>query len=133
MLITTQMPDNAYGLFLLLHTSEKGNGKGLPFLLAFKSCQYYMGNLNTMFINKFHEKEPPIVFHKEHWSKTLGVILGMKTVYWGKQNIKLVNPNQQAGMWRIIILVTIYMYWTELLLWWFYASYAYHIYIYLSW
>ena len=41
-------------IFLLLHPSEKVNDKGLPDLLAFKSCQSYMGNLKTMFIDKFH-------------------------------------------------------------------------------
>ena len=67
--------------FLLLHPPEKGNDKGIPDLLEFKSCQVNMGNLKTMVINKFREKEPPIVFHKEHWSKILGKILGMKTIY----------------------------------------------------
>ena len=73
------------------------NDKGLPDILASKSYQAYMGNTSTIFINKFREKEPPIVFHKEHWSKILGAILVMKTIYWRKHNIKLVNPKQQEG------------------------------------
>ena len=83
--------------FLLLHPSEKEDDKGLPDILAFKSCTAYMRNLKTMFIDKFREKEPTIVFHKYHWSKSLGAILGMKNIYCRKHNIKLVNPKQQAG------------------------------------
>ena len=71
---------------------EKENGKGLPDILAFKSCQANMRNLKTLFINKFFEKEPPMVFHKEHWSKILDGILSMKTVYCRKHNIRLVDP-----------------------------------------
>ena len=63
----------------------------------FKSCQAYMVNIKTMFIDKFREKEPPIVFHKEHCSKILGEILGMKTIYCSNHNIKLVIPKQRAG------------------------------------
>ena len=42
--------------FLLLHPSSKVNDKGLPDILSFESCQFYMGYLKTMFINKFLEK-----------------------------------------------------------------------------
>ena len=59
---------------LLLHLPEKEDDKWLPDLLTFKSCTSHMGNLKTMFIDKFREKEPPIVFHKDHWSKSLGAI-----------------------------------------------------------
>ena len=64
--------------FLLLNSPEKEDDKGLPDLLAFNSCTVYMGNLRTMFMDKFRKKEPPIVFHKDHWSKILGAILGIK-------------------------------------------------------
>ena len=84
---------------MLLHPSEEVNDKVLPYILVFKSCQAYMVNIETMFINKFHEKEPPVVFHKEHWSKILGAILGMKTIYRRKHNIKIINTKQQAGQW----------------------------------
>ena len=80
-----------------LHPSYKVNGKVLPDILAFKSFQAFMVNLKTVFINKFREKEPPVVFHKEHWSKIIGAILGMKTTYCRTYNTKLVNPKQQAG------------------------------------
>ena len=96
MLPTTEITDNAHELFLL-HTSEKGDSKGLHYLLAFKSFQSYMGNLETMFINKFRKKEPPIFFHKKNWGKIPGAILGMKTVYYRKNNIKPSNKKQQAG------------------------------------
>ena len=56
---------------LLLHTPLNEDQKGLPYLLAFKSCTAYMSNLKTMFMDKFREKEPPIVFHKDHWSCTI--------------------------------------------------------------
>ena len=82
---------------LLLHPPEKEYDKGLPDLLVFKSCIAYMGNLKTMFIDKFREKETPIVFHKYHWSKTLGAILSMKTIYCWEHTIKIVNPKQRAG------------------------------------
>ena len=85
--------------YFLLHTLERRNGKGLYDLLDFKPCESYMGNLNTLFTNKFREKEPPIVFHKEHWSKILGSILGMKTDYCRNHNIKLVNTKQRSGKW----------------------------------
>ena len=52
--------------------------------------------MKTVFINKFCEEEPPIVFYKEHLSKILGEILGMKTVYYSTHNIKLVNPKKLA-------------------------------------
>ena len=81
----------------MLQPPEEVNGKVLPNILPFNLCQSYMGNLKTMFINKFREKEPTIVFCKEHRSKILGTILGMKTVYRMKRNIKLVNPNQRSG------------------------------------
>ena len=41
---------------LLLHPLEKEDDKGLPDILAFKSCTTYMGNLKTMFMDKFREK-----------------------------------------------------------------------------
>ena len=82
---------------LLLHPSEKEDYKGLPDILSFKSCTSYMGNLKKMFIDEFREKEPPIVFHKDHWSKILGAILSMKTIYCRKHNIRLVNPKKRAG------------------------------------
>ena len=41
---------------LLLNPLEKVNDKGLPDILAFESCQVYMGYLKAMFINKFREK-----------------------------------------------------------------------------
>ena len=82
---------------VLLHPSEKEDDKGLPNILAFKSCAVYMGNLKTMFIDKFREKEPPIVFFKDHWSKILGEILGMKTIYCRKHNNRLVNTKQRSG------------------------------------
>ena len=63
-----------------------------------------MGNLKTLFINKFREKELPIVSHKENWSKILGAILGMKNVYYRNQNINLVNSKQRAGK-------RIYLFW----------------------
>ena len=37
----------------LLHPSENEYPKGLPDLLEFKSCTAYMGNLKTMFMDKF--------------------------------------------------------------------------------
>ena len=64
--------------FLLLHLPEKEDDKGLLDLLAFMSCTAYVGNLKTMFIDKLREKLTPIFFHKEHWSKILGAILGMQ-------------------------------------------------------
>ena len=66
--------------FLLLNPSEREDDTELPGLLVFKSCTSYMVNLKTMFIDKFREKEPPIFFHKDHWSKILRAILGMKTI-----------------------------------------------------
>ena len=39
----------------------------------------------------------PIVFYNYHWSKILSAILGMKTIYCKKHNIRLVNPKQRAG------------------------------------
>ena len=66
-------------IVLLLHPPEKEEDKGLPDLLAFKSCKDYMGNLKIIFMKKLREKEPPIVFHKDHRSKFLGAILDMKT------------------------------------------------------
>ena len=38
---------------LLLHPTENEDHKGLPDILAFKSCTAYMGNLKTMFMDKF--------------------------------------------------------------------------------
>ena len=38
---------------LLLHPPENEDHKGLPYLLAFKSCTAYMGNLKKMFMDKF--------------------------------------------------------------------------------
>ena len=64
---------------LLLHPSENEYPKELPDLLAFKSCTAYMGNLKIIFMKKLREKEPSIVFHKDHRSKFLGAILDMKT------------------------------------------------------
>ena len=82
---------------LLLHPSEKRNDKWLPYLLAFNSCHAYMVNPKKIFLKNFREKEPPVVFHKENWSKILDAILGMKTIYCRKHNIKLVNPKKLSG------------------------------------
>ena len=38
---------------LLLHPLENEDPKQLPDLLAFKSCTVYIGNLKTMFMDKF--------------------------------------------------------------------------------
>ena len=53
--------------------------------------------MKTMLTKKFREKESPIVFRKEYWSKIKGAILGMKPDYFRKHNTKLVNIKQQAG------------------------------------
>ena len=82
---------------LLLHPSENEYPKELPDILAFKSCTAYMGNLKIMFMDKFRENKPPMVFHRDHWSRILSEILSMKTIYCRKHNIRLVNPKQQAG------------------------------------
>ena len=79
---------------LLLHPSEKEDDKGLPDLLVFNSFTAYMEDLKTMFIDKFHEKEPSIFFHKGHWSKILSAILGMKTIYCRNNNIKIFDTKQ---------------------------------------
>ena len=44
-----------------------------------------------------------IVLHKEHCSKILGVILGMKTDYWSKHNTKLMNPKNLADKWIYLL------------------------------
>ena len=112
---------------LLLHPSENEDPKELPDLLAFKSCTAYMGNLKIMFMDKFRENKPPLVFHREIWSRILSAILNMKTIYYRKHNIRLVNTKQRAGQWNIYIYIYIYIYvqWNVLLLWWFCASYCY--------
>ena len=81
----------------MLHPSEKGNGKDLPNVLDFNSCTSYIGNLKAMFTNKLGERNPPIIFHKEPWSKILGAIMDMKTYYFRKHGIKIINPKQQAN------------------------------------
>ena len=50
----------------LLHPSENEDPKELPDLLAYKSCTSYMGNLKIMFMDKFRENTPPLVFHREN-------------------------------------------------------------------
>ena len=56
-----------------------------------------MGNLKTMFTNKFLESDLPVVFHNARWIKIIEAVCAMKMEYPGKNNINLVNPNQQAG------------------------------------
>ena len=56
-----------------------------------------MGNLKTMFTNKFCDKDPPAVFPKLHWGKRFSEVLTMKTEYCMKNNLKLTNPKEQAG------------------------------------
>ena len=92
---------------LLLHPPEKEDDKWLPDLLAFKYCTAYMGNLKTMFMDKFREKKPPIVFHRDHWSRILSAIFGMKTIYCTKHNIGIVNPKQRSGQ-RIYLFLLLY-------------------------
>ena len=93
---------------LLLHPLENQYDKGLPDLLAFKYCTAYMGILKTMFMDKFREKKLPIVFHRDHCSRILSAILGMKNIYCRKHNIRLVNPKQRAGQW-IFLFLLLYM------------------------
>ena len=83
--------------FLLMHPPENEDDKGLPDILALNSCTAYMENLKIMLIDKFRENEPPIVFHRDHWSRILNAILAMKTIYCRKNNIRLVNTKQRAG------------------------------------
>ena len=52
---------------LLLHAPENEYHKGLPDLLVFKSCTAYLGNLKTMFMDKFRENKPREVFHMDHF------------------------------------------------------------------
>ena len=82
---------------LLLHPSENEDPKELPDLLAYKSCTAYTGNLKIMFMDKFRENTPPLVFHRDNWSRILSAILNMKTIYCRKHNIRLVNPKKRAG------------------------------------
>ena len=81
----------------LLHPSENKDPQELPNLLAYKTCTSYMGILKIMFMDKFRENTPPLVFHRENWSRILSAILSMKTIYCRKHNIRLVNPKQRAG------------------------------------
>ena len=90
-----------------------------------------------------------MVFHRDHWSRILSVILNMKNIYFRKHNTRLVNPKQRAVQW---IYIYIYIKWNEMnycyggfvhlivivIQQWYhhseflsncYASYAYHIYI----
>ena len=90
---------------LLLHPPENEDHKGLPDLLAFNSCTAYMGNLKTMFMDKFQEKEPNIFFHRDYWGKILSAILGMKNINCRKHNIRHVNPKQRAGQWIYLFLL----------------------------
>ena len=90
--------------YLLLHAPENEYHKGLPDLLAFKSCTAYMGNLKTMFMDKFRENKPPKVFHRDHWSRILSAILNMKTIYCRKHNIRLVNTKKRSGQWIYLFL-----------------------------
>ena len=85
------------GTDLLLHPSKNEDPKELPDLLAFKSCTAYMGNLKIIFMEKFRENKPPLVFHRDNWSRILSANLNMKTIYCRKQNTRLVNPKQRAG------------------------------------
>ena len=40
-----------------------------------------MRNLKTMLNNKFRESDPPVVFHKPHWSKMFTAVCAMKMEY----------------------------------------------------
>ena len=81
----------------LLHPSEIEDPEELPDLLEYKYCTAYMVNLKRMFMDKFRENSPPLVFHSDNWSRILSAILSMKTMYCRKHNIRLVNPKQRAG------------------------------------
>ena len=56
-----------------------------------------MGNLKTMFTDKFRDKNPPTFFHKLHRGKRLSEVLFMKNEYYRKNNLKLINPKEIAG------------------------------------
>ena len=56
-----------------------------------------MENLKTVFTNKFHERDPPVVFNKEHWSKILESVCNMKIKYFRTNNIELNITKQQEG------------------------------------
>ena len=109
-----------------------------------------MGNLNTIFTKKIRERDTPVVFHKEHWSKILAAACAMKTEYGRKNNIKFINTKQWAGkrlnifefyihkcfciifimvllsLWFSFFMMIILFLWFSLS-WKFYASYDYHI------
>ena len=50
-----------------------------------------MGNLKTMFTNKFCEMDLPVVFHKKHWSKIIAAVSKMKMEYYHNNNTELIN------------------------------------------
>ena len=54
-----------------------------------------MENLKTVFTNKFHERDPTVVFHKEHWSKILESVCTIKMEYCRTKNINLINTKQR--------------------------------------
>ena len=56
-----------------------------------------MGNLKTIFTNKFWYKYAPTVFHELHWGKRLLAVLTMKTKYCRKNNLNLINPNKRSS------------------------------------
>ena len=47
-----------------------------------------MGNLKTMFNNKFQDKYPTDFFHKLHWGEILLAFLTMETEYCRNNNLK---------------------------------------------
>ena len=56
-----------------------------------------MGNLKTMFTDKFRDKNPPTFFHKLHRGKRLSEVLFMKNEYYRKNNLNLINPNKRSS------------------------------------
>ena len=79
-----------------LHSSLLEDNKPGHDLLAFKSGTAYMGNLKNMFTDKFRDKDPRAVFHKLHWEKRLSEVLSMKTEYFSKNNLNLINAKERA-------------------------------------
>ena len=80
---------------LLLYPTENEDPKELPDLLAYKPCTAYMGHLKIMFMDKFRENTPPLVFHRENWSRILSAILSMKLFTAGSIISGLSIPNNE--------------------------------------
>ena len=65
---------------------------------------HHIWAIKKMFMDKSRENKPPTVFHSDHCSRIRSAILGMKTIYCRKHNIRLVNPKQRAGQWIYLFL-----------------------------